>query len=745
MTRGKHAADCISHSISSQPANFVWISDALLTQTLSRFCQQRRHGSCVPGPLEARRRASRRKTTSLAFPSWGDVFTNPSELIERGAQPAAWWQNGVNWSPDQRKARHSLLSWLLRPPKPPPVQAVAPDAIHTISEPEPALLSGLVADALLPNIEGCQTLDDIRIRIQQRPINLQCVPAFCDTVLDHLLKSPNWAKEIPALLTAPEFHPAGSSLHLKFFTKLQGLPLALHTWELIRNSIFQATTLGLVSPSDLRNIFAIAGSMKLPLPKASTARTHKGNFLHGLVMAINRSSVLHLSDLGKPCLKNLISLLGKHARFSNALFVLGPWATEENADVFIRVVLMRLKDMPRTQELKGDATYDLASDLSKLKTAVLLQALPQVSMHLLGNHPHGPTKINIGKLTFNKILKFKKVPRFLVNWRLTLAYLGTITSNMTTENNLFTNILNGSPDQQYSQLLAAAWTYISMCHDYAESRSLLQHAGFASVFCQVSQTESNPFTNDRLGRLVVEVYQLAIPNKSFLISNIAPFIFNRSKLVTSQSQHRTALQGLINRDYSMLVGGNMFRNAWQNYPYELVDLAESINPHLALFKVLSRKWIYHEWESYFVIKRLLRHNHYLKVLLSQLGPDGTPFRIAQHYKKTHQLQAEGMPTPLEALSFINHVAASIATTEMFSPRGRLNKLYWLYLYLHKTRAPITKEFTQALWYVCMLQRGGRGPSWELLKWVLEQITIAEGADTATLLQVSSIARQKRQE
>jgi len=102
MTRGRHATGCISHSISSQPANFIWISDAVLTKTFSRFCRlQRRHGSCVPGPLEARRRASRRKTTNLASPTWAEGYTNPSELIERGAQPAAWWQNAVKWSADQ--------------------------------------------------------------------------------------------------------------------------------------------------------------------------------------------------------------------------------------------------------------------------------------------------------------------------------------------------------------------------------------------------------------------------------------------------------------------------------------------------------------------------------------------------------------------------------------------------------------------------------------------------------------------
>lgn len=624
------------------------------------------------------------------------------------------------------------------------MREVIPGDVDLTRQPESTSLPEIEAEEVLPNLDGCQTLDEIRNLLQQHSINLQYAPVFCEAILDQLLKSPSWTKEIPALLTAPEFHPAGSSLHLNFVTRLEALPLTVDTWDILRNSIFQATTLGLISPLDLRGIFLAAGRLKLPLPKTSTGRTHKGNFLHGLVVAIGRSPVLQLSDLGKQCLQNLIRLLGKYASFSSALFFLGPWANKDNVHVFIRVVLMRLKDLPRTEHLKEATMYDLASDLAKLNPEILLQALPQISMYLLGNHPEGPTNINTGKLTFGKILKFKKAPQHLVNWRLTLLYLRTMMSEMPTTDNLFTDVLKASSDQQYSQLLATAWTYISMCHNSGASRLLLLDAGFPEIFYQVSDAVSQPVTNDRLGRLVVEIYQLPVPNKSFLLLNLAPFIFNRSKLVTFQPYHKATLQSLCDRNYAMLLDRNMFRAAWQNYAYELVDLAESINPHLPLFKVLSRKWIYNEWESFAVIKRLLRHNHYLKLALSRLGPEGAPFRIGQLYGKTHQLGAPGMPTPAEALSFIHHVADSVATTEIWTPRARLTKLYWLYLYLHRWRAPITKAFTQALWCVCMDQRGERGPSWVLLKWVLEQVALAEGVDTATLLQVSSIARKQRQ-
>jgi hypothetical protein len=51
------------------PSSFdhVWISDDILARTFRRFAfGQRRHGSSIPGPLEARKRLARRKNTDLA-------------------------------------------------------------------------------------------------------------------------------------------------------------------------------------------------------------------------------------------------------------------------------------------------------------------------------------------------------------------------------------------------------------------------------------------------------------------------------------------------------------------------------------------------------------------------------------------------------------------------------------------------------------------------------------------------------
>ena len=66
MSFGRHAC---RHALkpSSPSIDHLWISDDLLAATFRRFAHgQRRHGSCVPGPLEARRRLTKRRNTALA-------------------------------------------------------------------------------------------------------------------------------------------------------------------------------------------------------------------------------------------------------------------------------------------------------------------------------------------------------------------------------------------------------------------------------------------------------------------------------------------------------------------------------------------------------------------------------------------------------------------------------------------------------------------------------------------------------
>ena len=71
MRRPSIACRRAVHSLAPVPLQHVWISDDLLALAVNRFFRatcphQRRHGSNVPGPLEARRRATKRGMTVQA-------------------------------------------------------------------------------------------------------------------------------------------------------------------------------------------------------------------------------------------------------------------------------------------------------------------------------------------------------------------------------------------------------------------------------------------------------------------------------------------------------------------------------------------------------------------------------------------------------------------------------------------------------------------------------------------------------
>lgn len=114
MTRRLPVTSCIP----SQRARHVWISDALLKETFNRFCHHKRYGSNVPGPLEAQRRATKRKNTSLASPTPAGISIDPA-IILGSSSKVAWWgplgntstEPGMNYSQNSHSSNGlSLMS-----------------------------------------------------------------------------------------------------------------------------------------------------------------------------------------------------------------------------------------------------------------------------------------------------------------------------------------------------------------------------------------------------------------------------------------------------------------------------------------------------------------------------------------------------------------------------------------------------------------------------------------------------------
>ena len=86
-------------SFPAKPCNdYVWISEDVLNGAVERFTHSRcsrRHVGHVPGPLEARKRATKRRMMNLAPVGWGTWGTgiDPS-LLSGFRQP---WQPSWQW------------------------------------------------------------------------------------------------------------------------------------------------------------------------------------------------------------------------------------------------------------------------------------------------------------------------------------------------------------------------------------------------------------------------------------------------------------------------------------------------------------------------------------------------------------------------------------------------------------------------------------------------------------------------
>lgn len=105
-----------AQSLNNTPADHIWISDDLLSAAVSRFFRascphQRRHGSNVPGPLEARRRASKRKMTLQASMDAGGGM--PVPLFNFGALFGRHQTGEPHWRYEPPTLRTE------EPPKPP--------------------------------------------------------------------------------------------------------------------------------------------------------------------------------------------------------------------------------------------------------------------------------------------------------------------------------------------------------------------------------------------------------------------------------------------------------------------------------------------------------------------------------------------------------------------------------------------------------------------------------------------------
>ena len=101
MPLSRHAYRHAIQPSTSSIFDHVWISDDALTSTFRRYAnRQRRHGSNVPGPLEARRRLAKRKNGALAGVGGPGGLDDIACLFGKEGQSHLKWTSTPNYQGD---------------------------------------------------------------------------------------------------------------------------------------------------------------------------------------------------------------------------------------------------------------------------------------------------------------------------------------------------------------------------------------------------------------------------------------------------------------------------------------------------------------------------------------------------------------------------------------------------------------------------------------------------------------------
>ncbi|KIW78441.1 hypothetical protein Z517_08277 [Fonsecaea pedrosoi CBS 271.37] len=747
MTKSLSAASCISN----QTPRFVWISDALLTDTFNRFGHHKRYGSSVPGPLEAQRRAARRKNTSLAYASPGGIAADPSIVLGSSANKLAWWQSPQHGEAADSASPRVLPSWLFPFESSP---ALTKPAIIARQPEETISKSRKTSENETNQLSHCKTLVEIKDWVQDGGVNLRENRHVRAAIPKHILEAEFQIHEIASYICDPIFHPPGTSYILELMRGLLGRTWDATSWGVLHDALCSATELGLLNVNDLKEVI----SELVSLTEVRLTDTHgkkkkvKANaqmyLIYGILESLDRSTILRITDLGPPFLAGLFSKFATLRYYRGwcrkLLWRLLPWAPKSDIPVIRRITLKQLHYACQ-HNLHEKVGRILAERLAEADSEVLQLALVDITEKLLTMSMESRTML------------YKYLWH---HWCGTLAILGSPGYNVSlTEEAWASAQSTRSSLLQDQRLLAFAWTAMHLSSDRQQSVKIEDGMRFLDLFENLLRSIPE-FTEDFLDRAVLDPACMALPNNHILLRNLARLSSRAEELLPALDSKCTG-QSILKPGLSPSLIDKRIQNAHLAGHEALAELIESSNKDLSAFKILSRRMIHKSTASFGFVCHLLETNPLFKLALRTphlLVPRpslrtgtfanlSTPVgsKTVSSSKPEDASSDWSLPSRDEVIDLIGHLALSFATSNVATPRAALRRVYWCYLFLRRYGAPVSPAISRALWHVGVTRYGDQGTSATLLKWILLQVKQVEGENVANLLLWNETFRQTRQD
>jgi len=765
----------------------VWISDGLLADTFNAFVRNHtRRGSNVPGPLEARRRSTKRKLTSLGHSAVANHSFDPAGLFGFPSQ-AEWWKPPV---PMDQAQQQPVFFWPLpawTPSPEPESQTRVPSTIVQTGREERIARSAerprTSDEVLSKRLLGMQvkTLEALMGVLEELNVDLARKPHLARRILNNMTKKKWPWEEIAAYLLDPRTNPAGSGNHAHLFTHWRS-HTALLNWLVKREVVQRAAGLGLLGVDDLGEIVLLAYEIHPTIFPGNS----RAAFGYALLGAIESSKVLSLMDLEDQCRQEWLGLVRNQ-----------PFEASTPQLLWRLWGVSIIDDGLRLQKVVSDSLKTInRSSIHLLSHLVdFLLTMPQDLLHhtifrctwglrhsLIREHadskpvdgPRLPTSLarpgwsldtrpldqadNNTPLSTNEPSDDHKVdkPNEIDMWYEVLASLGTAMpdSFILRQSGLKEWVNDGRADGRADQdsrerLVVGLWVLMANTAGNSElntaRRSKYQKRALARLIREQFSADCDERREDILVSILDILRNTSLPKRSKLIKRLKTLTGGFIHAKTSYEGLQEQLASLRARDLPKLSLHLFYISTRFHFPHLLVSVAQSVNKDLARFEQICCEIIRDMPGSLTLVLRLLFHNRELKFALGRAasGMAEDPASSRQVNRASPTDHALGGYTYAQIVGMIEHFAEEYATSTALSDRNAFRKVFWLHMYVQMHCGPLTPRIRRALWHAAAVRPAK--PAYCVVKFVYDIVVDWEGLDVAQKLLYSSARQAARDE
>lgn len=742
---------------------YVWVSEDVLSETFTAFVRNhKRSGSNVPGPLEARKRAAKRRATHLAHHSATSHTPESFGLFDTQSQHE-WWQKPESKS--EQQVTSSSWPFLLRhvivgPPPPPPKSLVQESELEVLEGKYGRLSVEDVETRLRDRLYQVHTHTAAMDVVAELSIQLNHTPKFASMILKHMIAERWEREEIAEYLLDPWSNTAGTENHFSLLEHAQE-HADLTTWLLQQDVFAKAARLGLLTVTTIQKILLIIPKTDANIfPESSTWAT----FCTRLLDAIDDSKVLKVRDLEIDFMQRWLVEISSYSfcpivpqllwRMQNYVGSSGENALEavvynslsmakqttichlhglvdfmasqrSNIEPVILSLTFRLCeetgiDTPESLsttwlqqrvdwlfrrnlllKVRGTREYATTLFVEDMEEAVQIEPSASYSEHLERGVPEKATALELSLFEAPYQQRLDEVSK-LELWYAVLGNLGSTPANQfgVGKDSLrkFFAISRDQGDAQ-QRSLSALWVVMVLS---VHNNILLYSSGVPKIIKnELRRTflAATEIGKEHVLANVCRSLQLSpLPAKNKLLRRLHALSEKSVDVKRNYWDLSICLNDLDNARILQLRNDLAYGSLKQHFPSKLIEIAECLNTDMAKFEKTCIDIIKHAKGSTNIVFRLLHHNNELKCALRKAGDMKRADPEGWTRAEATSQLALGGYSYLELVRMIHNLAREMSRSQEMSPRNALRRVYLIRGFLLSCQAPIHPRLAKALWH-----------------------------------------------